>query len=135
MMYLILEKVMHLLLWMMKLALKMLLKTYMDQALMGKKLKLNFPNLVLAVEVVVTATVTADMVVTEEVVVDMTAEEEIAIADTVVDVTATEAEAGIMEVAGIAIDMMTVVTAVIETEATIVGMTTELEQNHDRSNG
>ena len=33
-----------------------------------------------------------------------------------------------MEVAGIAIDMMTVVTAVIETEATIVGMTTELEQ-------
>ena len=85
---------MHLLLWMMKLALKMPLKTYMDQALMGKKLKLNFPNLVLAVEVVVTATVTADMVVTEEVVVDMTAEEEIAIADTVVDVTATEAEAG-----------------------------------------
>merc|ERR1711978_48020 len=66
---------------------------------------------------------------------DRTAEEEIAIADTVVDVTATEAEAGITEVAGIAIDMMTVVTAVIETEATIVGMTTELEQNHDRSNG
>merc|ERR1711976_457120 len=101
-MYLILEKVMHLLLWMMKLALKMPLKTYMDQALMGKKLKLNFPNLVLAVEV---------------------------------DVTATEAEAGITEVAGIVIDMMTVVTAVIETEVTIVGMTTELEQNHDRSNG
>merc|ERR1719213_865730 len=124
-MYLILEKVMHLLLWMMKLALKMPLKIYMDQALMGKKSKLNFPNLVLAVE----------MVVTEEVVVDMTAEEEIAIVDTVVDVTATEAEAGITEVAGIAIDMMTVVTAVIETEATIVGMTTELEQNHDRSNG
>ena len=40
-----------------------------------------------------------------------------------------------MEVAGIAIDMTTVVTAVIETEATIVGMTTELEQNHDCSNG
>jgi len=39
-----------------------------------------------------------------------------------------------MEVAGIAIDMMTVVTAVIETEAPIVGMTTELEQNHDRTN-
>merc|ERR1719195_2353737 len=91
----------------MKLALKMLLKTYMDQVLMGKKLKLNFPNLVLAVEVVVTVTATADMVVIEEVVVDMTAEEEIAIADTVVDVTATEAEAGITEVAGIAIDMMT----------------------------
>merc|ERR1712109_159170 len=99
----------------------------------GKKLKLNFPNLVLAV--VVTVTATADMVVTEEVVVDMTAEEEIAIADTVVDVTATEAEAGITEADGIAIDTMTVVTAVIETEATIVGMTTELEQNHDRSNG
>merc|ERR1719192_1396838 len=112
----------------------MLLKTYMDQALMGKKLKLNYPNLV-PVVVVVTATVTADMVVTEEVVVGMTAEEEIAIADTVVDETVTEAEAGITEVAGIAIDMMTVVTAVIETEATIVGMTTELEQNHDRSNG
>merc|ERR1719328_1021140 len=111
-MYLILEKVMHLLLWMMKLGLKTPLKTYMDQALMGKKLKLNFPNLVLAVEVAVTAT-----------------------ADTVVDETVTEAEAGIMEVAGIAIDMMTVVTAVIETEATIVGMTTELEQNHDRSIG
>merc|ERR1711972_463792 len=109
------------------------LKTYMVQALMGKKLKLNYPNLVLAVEVVVT--VTADMVVTVEVVVDMTAEEEIAIADTVVDVTATEEEAGIMEVAGIAIDMTTVVTAVIETEATIVGMTTELEQSHDRSIG
>merc|ERR1719242_245236 len=132
-MYLILEKVMHLSLWMMKLALKMLLKTYMDQPLMGKKSKLKCPNLrVVAGEAVVT--VTADMVVTEEVVVDMTAEVEIAIADTVVDVTATEAEAGIMEVAGIAIDMMTVVTAVIETEAPIVGMTIELEQNHDRTN-
>merc|ERR1719195_2536005 len=97
----------------MKLALKMPLKTYMDQALMGKKLKLNYPNLVLAVEVVVTVMATA------EVVVDMTAEEEIAIADTVVDVTATEAEAGITEVAGIAIDMMTVVTAVTEAEAGI----------------
>jgi len=92
-MYLILEKVMHLSLWMMKLALKMLLKTYMDQPLMGKKSKLKCPNLrVVAGEAVVT--VTADMVVTEEVVVDMTAEVEIAIADTVVDVTATEAEAG-----------------------------------------
>merc|ERR1719412_1076617 len=104
----------------------------MDQPLMVKRSKLSYQNLVLVdAEVTVTAGMGVDAT-DEEVAVDMTAgEAEIATADMVVGVTVTEAEAGITG-AVVADEMIATMIDVTAIEATIVGMTTEPEQNHDR---